>query len=251
MPASFRCQTLAALAASCALLAPAATAEPLSHFEGCSPQTAASASLVLPSTSPSSIALNPGDELAVFTPGGVCAGAAVWTGETVAVSIWADDPTTEEAEGFAAGEPLSFRVWQSATGTEIADEGAVSASYDDAYDPSGAFSLDAVFVVNELVVQPVTSAEEDGSIRELALEANFPNPFRRETTISFALPSPAHVTLEVFDVMGRKIATLMDEQRDRGRHEAIVDGTGLPSGTYFYRLNTEAAVAQRKMTLIQ
>ena len=77
---------------------------------------------------------------------------------------------------------------------------------------------------------------DDGELVTFAVEAARPNPFRTRATIRYALPGAADVRLDVFDVTGRRVATLVDGPRRAGWHEAAFDGTGLPAGLYLYRL---------------
>ncbi len=70
---------------------------------------------------------------------------------------------------------------------------------------------------------------------EFALEGNYPNPFGGQTQIRFALPEAVQVTLEVYDVMGRKVATVVDQPMKAGFHEVPFEAQGLPSGVYLYR----------------
>ncbi len=88
------------------------------------------------------------------------------------------------------------------------------------------------------------------------LEQNYPNPFNPETTISFELPGAAAATLEVYNILGEKISTLVDKVLPAGRHQVIFNGRNhfdqeLPSGIYFYRLRTDAFEATRKMILLK
>jgi hypothetical protein len=68
------------------------------------------------------------------------------------------------------------------------------------------------------------------------LGQNFPNPFNPSTTIPYELSTTAHVTLKLFDLLGRDVMTLVDETKHQGRYSAVVDLGNLPSGVYFYRL---------------
>jgi hypothetical protein len=85
----------------------------------------------------------------------------------------------------------------------------------------------------------------------LALEPNFPNPFASTTTIGFALPEPAHVTLEVFNLLGQRVQLLVDGPRRAGRHRVVLDARSLPAGAYAYRMQTGAVVVTRTMLLIR
>jgi hypothetical protein len=92
-----------------------------------------------------------------------------------------------------------------------------------------------------------------------ALEQNYPNPFNPTTTIRYSLPSQSinsaqgragvgsYVTLKVYDVLGREVATLVNEMKQPGRYTVQFDGSGLASGVYFYRLSTTNFVQTRKL----
>lgn len=80
---------------------------------------------------------------------------------------------------------------------------------------------------------------------------NYPNPFNPTTNIKFALTERKDVVVEVYDRIGRKISTLVDNQLGRGFHTVQFNGTGLASGVYFYRIVTDQAVVTRKMVLVK
>jgi hypothetical protein len=84
-----------------------------------------------------------------------------------------------------------------------------------------------------------------------ALEANYPNPFNPVTTIGYQTGAPGHVTIEVFSLTGQRVAVVVDEVRAAGMHEARFDASGLPSGTYFYRMQTGEQSITRPMTLLK
>ncbi|MEZ4700752.1 MAG: FG-GAP-like repeat-containing protein [Rhodothermales bacterium] len=91
---------------------------------------------------------------------------------------------------------------------------------------------------------------------EFALEGNYPNPFNPTTTIRFALPEAAPVRLEVYDAMGRRIATLLDSSLEAGRHEAMWDGrtdagVTVASGVYLYRIDAGSFSAVKSMLLVK
>ncbi|MEX0719071.1 MAG: MXAN_6640 family putative metalloprotease [Balneolaceae bacterium] len=85
----------------------------------------------------------------------------------------------------------------------------------------------------------------------IAVYPNFPNPFNPVTTIRFDLPHSAFVELEVYDINGRKIQTLVSESRRLGTYEESFDGSALASGVYLYRLSVHGEVFIEKMTLIK
>lgn len=83
------------------------------------------------------------------------------------------------------------------------------------------------------------------------LEQNYPNPFNPATTIRFALPHREHVILQVFDVNGRKVATLVDEVLNAGEQVVVFSAQDWVSGVYFYRLMTPAFSQIKSMQVIK
>jgi hypothetical protein len=83
------------------------------------------------------------------------------------------------------------------------------------------------------------------------LNQNYPNPFNPTTIISYELPQAANVRLEVYDMAGRQVAMLVNEQVAAGRHTVSFNAGSLSSGVYMYRLQTERGVFTRKLTLIK
>lgn len=84
-----------------------------------------------------------------------------------------------------------------------------------------------------------------------ALHQNYPNPFNPSTTIAYDLARGTHVTLEVFNVLGQWVATLIDQQKEAGRHFINFDSRALPSGVYFYKLSGGTSADVKKMVLIR
>jgi hypothetical protein len=84
-----------------------------------------------------------------------------------------------------------------------------------------------------------------------SLEQNYPNPFNPTTEIVYRLPQPGTVTLTVHDMLGRVVKELVNENKDSGVHRALLDGSGLASGVYFYRLTAGTFHQTRKMLLVR
>jgi len=98
----------------------------------------------------------------------------------------------------------------------------------------------------------IESEEQPGETPRIAvLHQNYPNPFNPVTVIEFQLPETRDVTLEIFDITGRRLAVLVDDLRHAGQHRVNFDASGLASGVYFYRLTAGEFTRSRKMILVK
>ncbi len=86
---------------------------------------------------------------------------------------------------------------------------------------------------------------------EYQLEQNYPNPFNPTTVIEYQLPSQGHVSLLVYDVLGREVTTLVNEQQSSGKYSVQFNALSLSSGVYFYRLISGNGIEIKKMQLIR
>lgn len=86
---------------------------------------------------------------------------------------------------------------------------------------------------------------------EFGLGQNYPNPFNAATVISFSLRESGRVTLEVYNIAGKKVATLVDGWQSAGEHHALFEASAFASGIYFYRLQAENAVQTKKIILMK
>ncbi|MBX2820862.1 MAG: T9SS type A sorting domain-containing protein [Rhodothermaceae bacterium] len=85
--------------------------------------------------------------------------------------------------------------------------------------------------------------------KELVLYQNYPNPFNPSTTLRFDLPQEAHTSLEIFDILGRRIQVLINDEMPAGSHSITFNAAGLASGVYFYRIRVNDEVQTLKMLL--
>ena len=101
----------------------------------------------------------------------------------------------------------------------------------------------------------VTFIEDDNTIpsqpTEFLLSQNYPNPFNPSTSIQYAVSSRQFVSLKVYDLLGREVATLVDEEKPAGNYEVEFNGADLTSGIYFYQLHAGSFVETRKMVLLR
>jgi len=88
-------------------------------------------------------------------------------------------------------------------------------------------------------------------LTEFALDQNYPNPFNPSTTINCRIPELSFITIKVYDVLGSEIITLVNEEKPAGTYEVEFNASTLPSGIYFYRLQTNKFTQVKKMILLK
>jgi hypothetical protein len=98
---------------------------------------------------------------------------------------------------------------------------------------------------------PNPESPENVTPEGYVLDANYPNPFNPSTKISFTIPKADHVSLVVYDMLGKEISTLVDSDLGAGTHTLTFDGKNLASGTYIYRIRSGEFVQERTMQLIK
>ena len=103
----------------------------------------------------------------------------------------------------------------------------------------------------EIVVAGVTGVTGESAPRVFQLVQNYPNPFNPTTTVSFVIGHSSFVTLRVYDVLGREVATLVNGMEDGGWKSVVWDASNVPSGLYFCRLTAESFVEMKKMVLMK
>ena len=112
-------------------------------------------------------------------------------------------------------------------------------------EPTSSFKM---FVGDRSYLQEI---EETLLPNQIVLKQNYPNPFNPATTINYALTEDAEVRLDVYDILGRLVTTLVNDRQKAGWHKVRFDGSAFSSGVYFYRLHAGKDFRLGKMTLIK
>ncbi|MDG5766565.1 glycoside hydrolase family 9 protein [Balneolales bacterium ANBcel1] len=113
-------------------------------------------------------------------------------------------------------------------------------------------SIDIAYLAVRGEGQEVTSTGDEAGVPEVySLEQNYPNPFNPVTVIGFDLPVQEHVQLVVYDMLGRRVAVLMDGVMPAGSHKILFDASRLASGVYLYRITSGSFVQSRQMMLVK
>ena len=110
--------------------------------------------------------------------------------------------------------------------------------------PTVRTSIDFIATVN-----PVSVEEEKAVVKDFYLQQNYPNPFNPSTKINFGLKKAGNVQITVYNILGNKVATLLNGYKPAGNHSVAFDASRLSSGVYLYRIVTNEFVQTRKMIL--
>ena len=116
---------------------------------------------------------------------------------------------------------------------------------------SPAYSVQYVMIESGSNVVSVGNEKHPVIVDQFALHQNYPNPFNPSTTFSFSLPSKSFTTLKVFDLIGREVATIVNEDLQTGNYSRQWVAQGLSSGVYFYRLQAGKYIETRKLILLK
>ncbi len=95
------------------------------------------------------------------------------------------------------------------------------------------------------------SMKREQLVTDYSLFQNYPNPFNPSTTIKYALPKAGNVVLKVYDVLGKEVASLVNNHQESGRYSVSFDGSNLASGMYFYKLTSDSFTEIKKMMLVK
>ena len=99
---------------------------------------------------------------------------------------------------------------------------------------------------------PITGVEEEGiKLNSFSLDQNYPNPFNPSTIVNYTLAERSNVTLKVYDVLGKEVASLVNNSQEAGTHQVTFDASNLASGLYIYTLNAGDFSSSKKMMLMK
>ncbi len=170
-------------------------------------------------------------------------------GHTYALNLHAEPGTPVRLTVDAPGTAAAARLINRATGTtyDLRDQSTIEITPESEETPLTVLAGSEAFV----------EREQDAIVPDrLTLWPSYPNPFRQQTTIEYALPEAGEVTLEVYDILGRRVRVLVDERQPAGVHRVQWNsrnsaGQSVASGLYITRLAMDGQTQTRKMTLVR
>jgi len=213
------------------------------HYRLAVSNTGANATLLVESPQ-----LKDGDEIGVWTAKKLLVGSGVITQGRAVLAVWGDNSITEDiTEGAVDGEMLTLTVWSNGEQSErpLVISSLVDALTGEQIQDGLHYKTDAVWIARAGRAEP----QELPTV--FSLSQNYPNPFNPSTTISFDIPRHSHAKLVIYDVLGREVRTLVDEEKQPGRYSVTFDASNLPSGVYLYRMVAGNFSDVKKMVLVK
>ena len=189
-------------------------------------------------TSISGMKASDGSQIAAFSPDEKLVGTGVVRDASCGFAVWGDDPTTEVADGLTEGEAFMLRLWD-ADKREETDLKITRISEGEGL----VYHVDDFLVIDASVKPDIPDNH--------FLSNGFPNPFNALTRFTYGVTETRHVSLRIYDLRGRLIATLVEKEVPAGSHEAIWNGQDVPSGMYLVMMKTPDFTKVRKVMLIR
>ncbi len=105
--------------------------------------------------------------------------------------------------------------------------------------------------IADFEVQPATGVRDKRSVDDYHLGQNYPNPFNPATSFSFSIPETTEVTIILYDILGKKVKSLLDAEKPAGNYSVNIDAFSLASGVYFYTMRTDDYLKTRRMVVLR
>ena len=144
--------------------------------------------------------------------------------------------------------PVGALAFSNSIGLELVYQVLVAGTYQYHCDAHFTFGMTGSFVASSISGVDHSTSVQPGMFR---LDQNFPNPFNPTTTISFVLPIQSHVTLSIYNLIGAKVATIIEENMPAGIYSRTWNAASFPSGVYFYQLRAGNFTQTKKLDLLK
>ena len=175
-----------------------------------------------------------GDEIGIINNNDVLSGKGVYNNNHLAITIWGDNEVTSDIDGITNGELYKLRIWNNITG----EKELIITGWDEG---SGNYEDNGISIANKITIISTNNSFELGQ--------NIPNPTTYSTIIPFTLPIDCDIELNLYDILGNKIATLSKGYYEAGEHSTQMDISRYSQGTYFYKLITPETTDIKKMII--
>ena len=178
-----------------------------------------------------------GSQICAVNKSGEIVGVGTVQNGRCGLAVWGDDQSSEAIDGLVKGDAFTLKLWNAKSGLESA------VSTEMVLGTGMNFNVDDIAVAKASVLATVPV--------NCYLGKNYPNPFNSSTWIVFGLPEASNVSVKVFDLAGREIATLVDGNLSAGNHTALWNADAAPAGLYLVKMQSGTFSDTRKVTLLK
>ena len=185
-------------------------------------------------------------EIGAFTTSGICIGATAFRNQDqVGLAVWGDDESSDELDGLKEGEAFTLKLWSSTLGAEFDLESENILT--------GYTGLSGSGFVYETDGFTFFAAKALPSIPDqYYLSQNYPNPFNNVTRLTYGMPETDDISIQVFDLAGRLVTTLVNGNVNAGNHVTVWDASSASTGIYLIKMETSSGFcAVRKIMLVK
>ncbi len=189
-------------------------------------------------TSVKGMNINDGDQIAAFCSSGLLVGTGKVIDGRCGLAVWGDDQSTEVKDGLLPYEAFRLHLWNDVREVEIALETGII------IEGSGlVYETDSFVALEVTVIAAVPDA--------YYLSSAYPNPFNAMTRLRYDVPEASQVSIRVYDIAGRMVATLFDGEQNAGYHEAIWNSRDIATGIYLIRMESNGFYSVCKVALMK
>ncbi len=187
-----------------------------------------------------------GDEIDVWTESGTLAGNGIVENGMAIITIWGKDPHSKQVNNGAEQNELLSLTLRSADNRQENKLNVLSL-----YDIIRQTENDIGLRYKKDAVWKAVVEIDDRVPETFTLYQNYPNPFNPSTTIQYAIAQDTHVLLEVYNVLGQRVSTLVDEEQTAGIYDVVFTANTIASGTYFYRIQAGDFVETKRFIVLK
>lgn len=185
--------------------------------------------------------LQPGDEIGIFDNNGLLCGSGIYEGKNLVITVYGDDNSTKEKDGFLPGEKFEVKIYSKKLNKEF---NPVNVTW---LNDDGSYKVNGIDIVSSL---SINKYKFNGNA-ELEVLTNYPNPFNPTTTVAYNLIKTQIIKISVYNILGQLVKTIYNEVQTEGEHQIEVNGYNLSSGIYEVVFRTADSFKIIKINLIK
>jgi len=177
-----------------------------------------------------------GDEIAAYNGKGQLVGSVTFGGESMALTVWGDDITTDRVDGLSDGEQIVFELWRKS------EDKIEELKFENWREGNNVYSSNGIAIAGAITTSAGMGYE---------LYPNVPNPFNVSTSINFFAPNSGKVIIGIYDMLGNLVRELTNDNYDAGMYSLEFNSKDVAPGTYFVRMTAAGYTTTNPISLVK